>query len=155
VTDTIRNRRGKCVPTLKAGLVSLLRVDIALFYSKRDTLRRRKRNVNARPPVARQRTGAAITPWPTIAHGEFRRAGHGHLPPTFTLWKSINMVRTILRRSNIKVDNVHNPTQRFKGCKHARACGLRLPSPTVRGIFRDTSTGCLRTNAFSSGNRFR
>lgn len=86
---------------------------LTLYSDKRDMLRRCKRGVNARPPAARQRpTGATNTPRPTIARGEFRRASHGHLPPTFTLWKSIDMPEQSYGvRSNIKVDNVHNPTR--------------------------------------------
>ncbi|TGZ51865.1 hypothetical protein DBV15_08738 [Temnothorax longispinosus] len=49
------------------------------------------RRVNARPPVASAKAGRGrgrdYATADDCARGEFRRAGHGHLPPTFTLWE--------------------------------------------------------------------
>lgn len=116
----IANRRGKCVPTLEAGLlVPLLRVDAApLFRQARygsPSQTRRKR------AASRGAAKAAIT-------GRRLRAGNSDVPATATCRRHLLCgnpstwpEQSYGIRSNIKVDNVHNPTRRDSKDANMRA----------------------------------
>lgn len=99
-------------PCTRARVYASTRLSIR---QARYALRHRKRGVNAQPPAARQRPvrGPPITPPPTIA----AHAGNSDVPATATCRRHLlcGNPSTWPKQSygvcsNIKVDNVHNPT---------------------------------------------